>query len=163
MLERRRRYLFGHLGLDYAVKMKARPHGPLPQEREKLSHSMENSLSRACAPSPRSSAPSPGGEGWGEGGRYLPPRGFVLLLLLTLAVAPGHSQGLGAQTTHGMVASVHPLATEAGLNILKHGGNAVDATIAVALTLGVVDTDNSGIGGGCFMLIRLANSSLVAI
>jgi gamma-glutamyltranspeptidase/glutathione hydrolase len=62
-----------------------------------------------------------------------------------------------------MVASVHPTATQAGLNVLKHGGNAVDATVAVALTLGVVDADNSGIGGGCFMLIRRADGSFVAI
>jgi gamma-glutamyltranspeptidase/glutathione hydrolase len=62
-----------------------------------------------------------------------------------------------------MVASVHPRATEAGLNVLKQGGNAVDAAVAVALTLGVVDTDNSGIGGGCFMLIRRASGSIVAI
>src|SRR5262245_5521965 len=62
----------------------------------------------------------------------------------------------------GMVASVHPMATEAGLDVLKHGGNAIDAAVAVGLTLGVVDTDNSGIGGGCFMLIRLANGSFVA-
>ena len=62
-----------------------------------------------------------------------------------------------------MVASVHPLATEAGLNVLKSGGNAVDAAVAVGLTLGVVDADNSGIGGGCFMLIRLANGKFVAI
>jgi len=65
--------------------------------------------------------------------------------------------------THGMVSSGHPLATEAGLNVLKSGGNAIDAAVAVGLTLGVVDTHNSGIGGGCFMLIRLANGKFVAI
>ncbi len=68
-----------------------------------------------------------------------------------------------AEALHGMVASVHPTATEAGLRALKNGGNAVDAAVAVALTLGVVDGDNSGIGGGCFMLIRRADGSLVAI
>lgn len=62
-----------------------------------------------------------------------------------------------------MVATVHPVATEAGLTILKTGGNAVDAAVGVGLTLGVVDTANSGIGGGCFMLIRLANGKFVAI
>ncbi len=62
-----------------------------------------------------------------------------------------------------MVASVHPVATDAGLRVLKQGGNAIDAAVAVALTLGVVDSDNSGIGGGCFMLIHRANGSLVAI
>ncbi len=68
-----------------------------------------------------------------------------------------------AEARHGMVSSVHPVATEAGLRVLKAGGNAIDATVAVALTLGVVDGDNSGIGGGCFMLIRRADGSLVAI
>jgi gamma-glutamyltranspeptidase/glutathione hydrolase len=68
-----------------------------------------------------------------------------------------------SEATRGMVSSVHPAATQAGLEVLKHGGNAVDATVAVALTLGVVDSDNSGIGGGCFMLIRRADGSVVAI
>ena len=83
-------------------------------------------------------------------------------LWLWLCLLPSPSAA-GAEATHGVVASVHPVATEAGLNVLKSGGNAVDATVAVALTLGVVDGDNSGIGGGCFMLIRRANGSLVAI
>ena len=64
---------------------------------------------------------------------------------------------------HGIVASVHPLATEAGVNAMKNGGNAIDAAVAVALTLGVVDGHNSGIGGGCFMLIRRANGEFVAL
>ena len=68
-----------------------------------------------------------------------------------------------AEARRGMVASVHPAATQAGLAVLKNGGNAVDATVAVGLTLGVVDTDNSGIGGGCFMLIRRPDGSLVGI
>src|SRR5262249_9751521 len=60
-------------------------------------------------------------------------------------------------------ASGHPAATDAGINALKSGGNAVDAAVAVALTLGVVDGDNAGIGGGCFVLIRRANGTFVAI
>ncbi len=64
---------------------------------------------------------------------------------------------------HGMVASVNSVATEAGVNALKSGGNAVDAAIAVGLTLGVVDTANSGIGGGCFMLIHLADGRNIAL
>src|SRR5688572_11414261 len=67
------------------------------------------------------------------------------------------------ECTLGMVATVNPLATEVGLNILKSGGNAIDAAVAVGFTLGVVDTHNSGIGGGCFMLIRRANGKIVAI
>src|SRR5262249_1220708 len=63
----------------------------------------------------------------------------------------------------GIVATVQPLATEAAVHALKSGGNAIDAAVAAALTLGVVDGHNSGIGGGCFMLIRLANGSAVAL
>jgi gamma-glutamyltranspeptidase/glutathione hydrolase len=68
-----------------------------------------------------------------------------------------------ATSQQGMVASVHPLATEAGLAALRRGGNAVDAAIAVGLTLGVVDGKNSGLGGGCFILIRRADGNLIAI
>lgn len=63
----------------------------------------------------------------------------------------------------GCVATVHPLATDAGLAALERGGNAVDAAVAAALTLGVVDPSNSGIGGGCFMVLRLADGAVVAI
>jgi gamma-glutamyltranspeptidase/glutathione hydrolase len=58
---------------------------------------------------------------------------------------------------------VHPLATDAGVQAFEAGGNAVDAAIAAALTLGVVDNQNSGLGGGCFILIRRADGSLAAI
>ena len=62
-----------------------------------------------------------------------------------------------------MVASVHPLATDVGVAALRRGGNAIDAAIAVGLTLGVVDGKNSGLGGGGFILIRRADGRLVAI
>src|SRR6476619_6648077 len=68
-----------------------------------------------------------------------------------------------AASTTGMVASVHPLATAAGVAALRKGGNAIDAAIAVGLTLGVVDAHNSGLGGGCFILIRRADGKLIAI
>lgn len=65
--------------------------------------------------------------------------------------------------TRGVVSSAHPLATEAGLGVLRQGGNAIDAAVAVGLALGVVDGYNSGIGGGCFMLIRRADGRFVAL
>ena len=80
----------------------------------------------------------------------------LLLLLLTLPL------GQAAEKT-GAVVTVHPLATKAAEQAFKQGGNAVDATVAAALTLGVVDGFNSGIGGGCFMLIRKPDGTLVAI
>ncbi|MES2505521.1 MAG: gamma-glutamyltransferase [Verrucomicrobiota bacterium] len=60
-------------------------------------------------------------------------------------------------------ATVHPLATDAATAAYARGGNAVDAAIAAALTLGVVDGHNSGIGGGCFIVIRAADGSQTAI
>jgi gamma-glutamyltranspeptidase / glutathione hydrolase len=73
--------------------------------------------------------------------------------------------GLGncAEGRHGAVATVQPIATDAAIAAMKKGGNAIDAAVAAALTLGVVDGHNSGIGGGCFMLIRLANGEFVAL
>ena len=51
-----------------------------------------------------------------------------------------------------MVSAAHPLATEAGLDILRAGGNAVDAAVAVQLVLGLVEPQSSGLGGGAFLL-----------
>src|SRR5881392_3109366 len=83
---------------------------------------------------------------------------WALVLLSGLLVHAGSGHG-----ERGIVATVHPLATDAALAAFKRGGNAVDAAVAAALTLGVVDGHNSGIGGGCFMLIRLASGDVVPI
>jgi gamma-glutamyltranspeptidase/glutathione hydrolase len=70
-----------------------------------------------------------------------------------------------AKTATGskVVATVHPLASKAAMTMYRDGGNAVDAAVAAALVLGVVDGHNSGIGGGCLILIRSASGTVHAI
>jgi gamma-glutamyltranspeptidase / glutathione hydrolase len=59
-----------------------------------------------------------------------------------------------------MVSAAHPLAVEAGLEILRRGGSAVDAAITVQLVLGFVEAPETGIGGGGFLLLRRADGGL---
>src|SRR5712664_3869533 len=72
-----------------------------------------------------------------------------------------HSRPVAAQ--HAMVVSAHPLATQAGVEILKQGGNAIDGAVAVAFALEVVLPDAGNIGGGGFIVHRTARGEVTAL
>jgi len=97
----------------------------------------------------------------GYAGGMLPWR--VVVLPVAALAAASATIAAPAAAQKGIVATVHPRATDAAVRAFERGGNAIDAAVAAALTLGVVDGHNSGIGGGCFMLIRTATGKFVAL
>lgn len=81
------------------------------------------------------------------------PRIYTALLYLALGI----NISAASQPPQAAIATAHPVATEAGLEIMAAGGNAFDAAVAVSATLAVVEPYSSGIGGGGFWLLHRAS------
>jgi gamma-glutamyltranspeptidase/glutathione hydrolase len=93
-----------------------------------------------------------------------------LALLFALTATPSHAPtrthaaaSQSARGKNGMVASVSEIASRVGVEVLKRGGNAIDAAVAVGLALAVVWPSAGNLGGGGFMVIRLADGKTTAI
>lgn len=85
---------------------------------------------------------------------------FALISSLLLSEARAHEPTFGRKA---MVVTQEPIAADVGLDVLKSGGNSIDAAIAVGFALAVTYPYAGNIGGGGFMLIRLANGSTTFI
>lgn len=86
--------------------------------------------------------------------RYILTMRYLHYILLSLYIFTTHAATYSEQPAAYAVSSAHPLATQAGLDILATGGNAFDAAIAVSAVLAVVEPYSSGIGGGGFWLLH---------
>ena len=86
---------------------------------------------------------------------------LLFLLVVTFAARPSGQTSTWrpvVMADHGMVSSGHPLASEAGMRILKAGGNAVDAAVAAWAVQGLTEPHMTGLGGDAFILIYLAKT-----
>ncbi|WP_348244400.1 gamma-glutamyltransferase [Leptolyngbya sp. DQ-M1] len=83
---------------------------------------------------------------------------IAISVVIPVPIARSQSVPLD-RTRQGMVASAHPLASQVGLDILKRGGNAIDAAVATTLAISVVEPFSAGIGGGGFLLFYQARNN----
>ena len=88
---------------------------------------------------------------------------ILLLPILILSCKSKHEPAVGLIADSAMVSSSHPLASQVGVDIMKKGGNAVDAAIAVQFALAVTHPAAGNIGGGGFMVVRMNDGTTAAL
>src|SRR5579872_1535074 len=82
---------------------------------------------------------------------------LLLILVLALLAVPVGANRQPLHAKHGMVVAMESIAADVGVSVLQKGGNAVDAAVAVGFALAVTHPFAGNIGGGGYMLIRMAD------
>jgi gamma-glutamyltranspeptidase/glutathione hydrolase len=85
---------------------------------------------------------------------------LIPLLLLVVSWTATSAPMRPTHAAHAMVTSIHELASQAGVEVMRQGGNAIDAAVATGFALAVVHPAAGNIGGGGFMLVRMADGTL---
>ena len=91
---------------------------------------------------------------------------FNWCCVFTLLASTGYVEAVSRKPVvgkKGMAVAVEPIATKIAVDIMKKGGNAIDAAVALGFAMAVTSPSNANIGGGGFMVIRLADGSAIAV